>query len=84
MRFLIVLHWYMHSTSFRVFPPLLGRLHACTGKLLRLPSGAPAKNKNLRKEANLAGVPDDRPNSTRVRMTSVIGLRWPMPRTSFG
>ena len=63
MRCLIVLHWYMPSTSFRVFPPLLGRLHACTGKLLRLPSGAPAKSKNPHKEANLAGVPDDRPNS---------------------
>ena len=48
-------------------------------------SGAPAKKKTFVGKTNLAGVPDDRWNSSvSIRMRCVIVLRWPMPGTSFG
>ena len=60
----------------RVFLLLLVRLHACTSQTLTPPSGAPAKEKTFVGKTNLAGVPDDRYNSSAgTRMRCVVVLR---------
>ena len=68
----------------RVFLPLLVRLHACTIQLLRLHRVPQSRKKTFVGKNTLAGVPDDRCNSSaRIRRKCVIVPRWPMPGTGF-
>ena len=70
-------------TSF-FFLPLLVCPHACANQLLRLHRVPQPRRKPSWEKNNLAGVPDNRCNSSaRVRMEYVIAPSWPLPRTSF-
>ena len=68
----------------RMVLPLFVCPRACTIQLLRLHRVPQPRRKPSWEKINLAGVPDNRCNSSaRVRMECVIVPSWPLPSTSF-